>query len=58
MPPLTWAYVGDAVYELHIRNYLTAKFKTKPNKLHKESIKFVKAKAQADMLRKIDRFFD
>ena len=22
MSPLTWAYIGDAVYELYIRNYL------------------------------------
>lgn len=53
MSPLVWAYVGDAVYEIHIRTYLVNTTKLKPNKLHIESIKYVKAKAQADTLNKI-----
>ena len=43
MSPLTWAYIGDAVYELHIRNYLIETTNLKPNKLHREAIKYVKA---------------
>lgn len=54
LSPLTWAYVGDAVYELYIRANLVNKSKLKPHKLHIESIKYVKAKAQADILRKIE----
>lgn len=50
MSPLTWAYVGDAVYELYVRTYLVDTTNLKPNNLHKESIKYVKAKAQADIL--------
>lgn len=50
MSPLTWAYVGDAVYELYVRSYLIDTTNLKPNNLHRESIKYVKAKAQADML--------
>ncbi len=50
MSPLTWAYVGDAVYELYVRSYLIDTTNLKPNNLHKESIKYVKAKAQADIL--------
>lgn len=50
MSPLTWAYIGDAVYELYIRSYLTNQMKGKPHKLHLESIQYVKAKAQADLL--------
>ena len=52
MSPLTWAYIGDAVYELHIRNYLIETTNLKPNKLHKEAIKYVKAGAQAQILEK------
>ena len=53
MSPLTWAYIGDAVYELYIRNYLINITKLKPHKLHIESIKYVKAKAQAEILEKL-----
>ena len=44
LSPLTWAYIGDAVYELYIRTNLVNKTKLKPHKLHIESIKYVKAK--------------
>lgn len=56
LSPLTWAYVGDAVYELYIRTNLVNNTKLKPHKLHIESIKYVKAKAQADILKRIDEF--
>ena len=55
LSPLVWAYVGDAVYELFIRTNLVNNSNAKPHKLHIESIKFVKAKAQAETL---DRIFD
>lgn len=54
LSPLTWAYVGDAVYELYIREHLVDNSKLKPAKLHKESIKFVKASAQAKILQEIE----
>lgn len=50
MSPLVWAYVGDSVYELFIRSHLVETTKLKPHKLHIETIKYVKAKAQADIL--------
>lgn len=53
MSPLTWAYIGDAVYELYIRNYFINTTKLKPHKLHIELIKYVKAKAQAEILEKL-----
>lgn len=53
MSPLTWAYVGDAVYELYIRTKLVNTTNLKPHKLHIESIKYVKAGAQAKLLEKI-----
>lgn len=53
LSPLVWAYVGDSVYELFIRTYLINNSNAKPHKLHIQSIKYVKAKAQADILKKI-----
>lgn len=56
LSPLVWAYVGDSVYELFIRTTLTNNSNAKPHKLHIEAIKYVKAKAQADILKKISNF--
>ena len=50
MSPLTWAYIGDAIYELYIRQHLIETTNLKPNKLHREAIKYVSAKAQAQIL--------
>ena len=55
MSPLVWAYVGDCVYELYIRTYLVDNSSLKPHKLHIESIKYVKAGAQAKFL---EEFFE
>lgn len=54
LSPLVWAYIGDSVYELYVRTKLVNKSNAKPHKLHIESIKYVKAKAQADILKKIN----
>ena len=53
MSPLTWAYIGDAVHELFIRNKLINETNLKPHKLHIEAIKYVKAKSQAEKLNEI-----
>ena len=53
LSPLVWAFVGDSVYEMFIRTYLINNSNAKPHKLHIESIKYVKAKAQAEILMKI-----
>ena len=55
MSPLVWAYVGDSVYELYIRTYVVDNTSLKPHKLHMESIKYVKAGAQAKFL---ENFYD
>ena len=54
LSPLTWAYIGDSVYELYIRTKLVNETKQKPHALHMTSIKYVKAKAQAEILKKIE----
>ena len=56
LSPLTWAYVGDSVYELLIRTHLVNKTKLKPHSLHIEAIKYVKAKSQADILKKLEEY--
>ena len=43
------AYLGDAVYELYIREYLITKI-TKTDILQKEAIKYVSAKSQVKIL--------
>ena len=53
LSPLTWAYIGDAVYELYIRKKLVEETNMKPHKLHIEAIKYVRAKSQAEKLEKI-----
>lgn len=53
MSPLTWAYIGDCVFEIYIRTYLVNTTNLKPHDLHIRAIKFVKAKTQAKMLENI-----
>ncbi len=52
--PLTWAYIGDAVYELYIRQNLIENTNLKPHKLHIEAVKKVKAEAQSKILQQIE----
>ncbi len=53
MSPLIWAYIGDCIYELYIRTYLVDNTKLNPHKLHIETIKYVKAGAQAEILKNL-----
>ncbi|MEC5269224.1 Mini-ribonuclease 3 [Heyndrickxia coagulans] len=50
---LALAYMGDAVYEEYIRHHVLLQGKTKPNRLHREAIRFVSAKAQAQVLKQM-----
>lgn len=47
MNNLVLAYLGDAVYELYIREYLISKNICKVNDLQNESLKYVSAKSQS-----------
>ncbi len=51
--PLTLAYIGDAVYELYIRTYIMHSVNMPVSKLHKASTRYVSAKAQANIIKKI-----
>ena len=47
---LSLAYIGDAVYSVYIREYLINKGICKVDKLQKESVNYVSAKAQAKFI--------
>lgn len=53
MKPLVWAYIGDCIYEIFIRMNLVNSTHLDPHRLHIETIKYVKAKAQAETLSRI-----
>lgn len=46
----TLAYIGDVVYELYIREHVISNSREQVNKLHKKTIKYVSAKAQAKIV--------
>lgn len=51
---LALAYIGDSVWEMYVRDYVIAHNKSsKVNKLHLLSTKYVKAKSQADIVKKL-----
>lgn len=50
LPSLVLAYIGDAVYELAIREFLVGQGFIKVNQLHREAVKYVRAGAQAKAL--------
>ncbi len=41
------AYLGDAVYEVYVREHLLARGFVRPNQLQRAATNFVSAKAQA-----------
>ncbi len=50
---LVLAYLGDTIYEDYIREYLIRSGINNVNELQQKSIKYVSAKAQAEILRKL-----
>jgi ribonuclease III family protein len=51
MNPLALAYIGDALYDLFIRQYVLSQKSQRPNQLHLAATRYVSAKAQARSLR-------
>ena len=47
---ITLAYIGDAVYEVYVREYLIKTGIAKVEELQKESVKYVSAKSQCKIL--------
>ena len=56
MSPLVWAYMGDAVYEMYVREYVIKQGQCKNGQLHKKSIKYVSANGQVKMLKELEEF--
>ena len=53
LSPLNLAFIGDCVYEMLVRESLVADANRPVNDLHRESVKFVSAKAQTEAYEKI-----
>lgn len=51
--PLVLAYIGDSVYDTFVRTMLVSGGSIQVNKLHKRAIKFVQAKAQAEIIEQL-----
>lgn len=50
LSPLVLAYIGDAVYELMVRQYLAGCGPEKINRIHKKAVRYVRAETQAMLL--------
>lgn len=53
LSPLNLAFIGDCVYEMLVRETLVADANRPVNDLHKESVRYVSAKAQTAAYEKI-----
>ncbi|RKD67537.1 ribonuclease-3 family protein [Sinobaca qinghaiensis] len=50
---LALAYMGDAVLDLYIRQYLIAEGKVRPHRLHSQAVSYVSANAQAKVIQEL-----
>lgn len=55
--PLVLAYLGDTVYDLYIRTSLILDGRGKAGALHQLSIRFVNARSQAEIARRLQERF-
>ena len=53
LSPLTLAYIGDAVFELFVRERVVGQGNAPVNKLHKKTVDHVSAKSQSKAVEKI-----
>jgi ribonuclease-3 family protein len=53
LSPLNLAFVGDCIYEILVRESLVTSANRPVNDLHKQSVKFVSARAQTQAFEKI-----
>ncbi|SFM33391.1 ribonuclease-3 family protein [Paenibacillus sp. 1_12] len=51
--PIVLAYIGDAIYEVFIRQYVISMANQRPNHLHKLSTQYVSARSQAKSLQRL-----
>lgn len=50
IPPIVLAYIGDAIYEVAVRQYLISKTNLRPHHLHRLATGLVSAKAQSRII--------
>ena len=53
LSPLNLAFIGDCIYEILVREALGCEANRPVNELHRESVKYVSAKAQTEAYAKI-----
>lgn len=58
IPISVLAYIGDAVYELYVRLHQCSQCAGKSGQLHRRSVRFVKAHAQAIAVRRLLPFLN
>ena len=56
LSPLVWAYMGDAVYEQFIREYIIQQGAAKNGAYHRKSVKYVSAESQVKILKKLEDY--
>ena len=54
MAPLVLAYVGDAIFEVFIRNYLVKEMNVSVHQYHKRATRYVRAKSQAEVVHALE----
>lgn len=54
LSPLNLAFIGDCIYEIMVREMLVTDANRPVNDLHRESVKYVSAKAQTVAFHKIE----
>jgi ribonuclease-3 family protein len=52
LSPVVLAYVGDAVFEVYVRQWLISQHARKPHQLHRAATRYVSAGAQARLLQR------
>lgn len=52
--PLVLAYMGDAIFEVFIRNYLINEMTVSVHQYHKRATRYVRAKAQAEVVHALE----
>lgn len=53
LSPLNLAFIGDCIYEILVREALVCEANRPVNELHRESVKYMSAKAQTEAYAKI-----
>jgi 23S rRNA maturation mini-RNase III len=55
--PSQLAYIGDSIYEILVRSYIIKNSDVSVNQMHRHTIKFVKAKSQAELVKNLDPIY-